>query len=121
MSLENYSGEEDLREFLRVDKIPKTTYIYPFFFRFSLNSFITMILRILNSITKRRQRNTHLIIDCSVNINCSENSQNRKIWRGKDYKWSYSAKGLFVRMKLNLSLGYPSLKHLLFFFVTPSK
>jgi len=60
-----------------IDKeIPKTSYVYSFLSKFSLNDFVNMVLRILNSITKRRARNTRVIIDCtdvSVDLNCSGN------------------------------------------------
>ncbi len=42
----------------------------------------------------------------------SGNQSDRKI--SKDYKWGYSAKGLFIGMKLTLVLEHPSLKPLLF-------
>ena len=76
-----------------------------------------MVLRILNSITKRRARNSKLIIDCtdvSVDINWFKKPLRQKSLQGKDYKWGYSAKGKFVGMKLTLVLEYPSLKPLLF-------
>ena len=38
----------------------------------------------------------------------------QKDLEGKDYRWGYSAKGLFVGMKLTLVLEHPSLKPLLF-------
>lgn len=71
--VEELEQREDLREFLGIkeEEVPRTAYIYSFLSRFSLNSFISMILRILNSITRKRQRNT-LIVDCtdvSVDIN----------------------------------------------------
>ena len=110
---------EDLREFLGVkeDEVPKTSYIYSFLSRFSLNSFTAMILRILNSITNRRQRNTRLIVDCtdiSVDINWFRKPVRQKDLEGKDYRWGYSAKGLFIGMKLTLVLEHPTLKPLLF-------
>jgi len=74
-----------------------------------------MILQILNSITKRRARNSRIIVDCtdvSVDVNWFRNPQ--KDLEGKDYKWGYSAKGMFVGMKLTLILEYLSLKPLLF-------
>ncbi|WP_456467837.1 transposase [Archaeoglobus sp.] len=82
-----------------------------------LNDFIEMILRILNSVTKRRARNTKLIIDCtdvSVDINWLRKPVKQKDLEGKDYKWGYSAKGMFTGMKLTLVLEHPSLKPLLF-------
>ena len=76
-----------------------------------------MILRILNSITKRRQRNTRLIVDCtdvSVDINWFRKPVKQRDLEGKDYRWGYSAKGMFMGMKLTLVLEHPSLKPLLF-------
>ena len=64
---------KELREFLGINKVPKEDYIYSFLSKFDLNDFTAMILRILNSIIKKRARNSKLIIDCtdvSVDINC---------------------------------------------------
>ncbi len=113
--VEELRRREDLRGFLRVSSI-KTTQIYSFLSKFSLNGFITMILRILNSITRKRQRNTKLIVDCtdvSLDINWFRKPVKQKDLEGKDYKWGYSSKGLFVGMKLTLVLEYPC-KPLLF-------
>ncbi len=105
--VEELKCREDLREFLRI---------------FDLNSFIAVILRILNSITKKRARNTKLIVDCtdvSVDINwfrkaCkAEGFGGKRLWRGKDYRWGYSTRGMSVRMKLTLVLEHPC-KPLLF-------
>jgi hypothetical protein len=117
--VEELKRREDLREFLKIkeEEVPRTAYIYAFLSRFSLNSFIAMILRILNSVTKKRARNTKIIIDCtdvSVDINWFRKPVKQKDLEGKDYRWGYSAKGLFVGMKLTLVLEYPSLKPLLF-------
>ncbi|MBO8180456.1 MAG: transposase, partial [Archaeoglobus sp.] len=110
---------EDLREFLRIkeEEVPRAAYIYAFLSKFDLNSFISMILQILNSITKKRQRNTKLIVDCtdvSVDINWFRKPVKQKDLEGKDYRWGYSAKGLFIGMKLTLVLEYPTIKPLLF-------
>ncbi len=49
---------KELREFIgiREKEVPKESYVYAFLSKFSLTGFIAMILRILNSITKRRAR-----------------------------------------------------------------
>ena len=76
-----------------------------------------MILRILNSITKRRARNTKLIVDCtdvSVDINWFGKPVRQRDLEGKDYKWGNSSKGMFVGFKLTLFLDHTSLKPLLF-------
>ena len=115
--VEELKRRGDLREFLGIkEDIPETGYIYTFLSKFDLNSFIAMILRILNSVTKRRQRNTRLIIDCtdvSVDINWFRKCKQADL-EGKDYRWEYSAKGMFVGMKLTLILEHSSLKPLLF-------
>ena len=110
---------KELREFLEIreEDVPEESYVYTFLSKFSLNGFINMILRILNSITKKRQRNTRIIIDCtdvSVDVNYFRNPVRQKDLEGKDYRWGYSAKGMFIGMKLTLVLEYPSLKPLLF-------
>ena len=108
---------DELGEFLGISEVPKEDYIYSFLSRFDLNNFTTMILRILNSITKKRQRNTRIIIDCtdiSVDVNYFRNPVRQKDLEGKDYRWGYSAKGMFIGMKLTLVLEYSSLKPLLF-------
>ncbi len=46
---------------IKEEEVPRTDYIYAFLSKFDLNSFIAMILRILNSITKKRRKNTKLI------------------------------------------------------------
>jgi len=106
---------KELREFLGIKEaeIPKESYVYAYLSKFNLNGFIAMILRILNSITKRRARNSKLIVDCtdvSVDINWFRKPVKQVDLEGKDYKWGYSAKGMFVGMKLTLVLEYPSLK-----------
>jgi len=110
---------KELRKFLRIkeEDIPEESYIYSFLSKFSLNGFTDMVLRILNSITKRRARNTKLIIDCtdvSVDINWFRRPVKQANLQGKDYKWGYSAKGCFIGMKLTLVLEHHSLKPLLF-------
>ena len=117
--VEELRRREDLREFLRIkeEEVPRSAYIYTFLSKFDLNSFISMILQILNSITKKRQRNTKLIVDCtdvSVDINWFRKPVKQRDLDGKAYKWGYSTKGLFVGMKLTLVLEYPSLRPLLF-------
>ena len=117
--VEELEQREDLREFLGIkeEEVPRIAYIYSFLSRFDLDNFTAMILRILNSITRRRARNTKLIIDCtdvSVDINWFRKPVKQKDLEGKDYRWGYSAKGLFVGMKLTLVLDHPSLKPLLF-------
>ena len=108
----------DLRRFLGIKEkeVPKESHVYSFLSKFSLNSFINMILRILNSITKRRVRNSKLIVDCtdvSVDVNWFRKPVKQAKLEGKDYKWGYSAKGKFIGMKLTLVLEYP-FKPLLF-------
>ena len=116
--IEELTHKEELREFLGIkeDEIPNEGYVYSFLSKFSLNGFINMILRILNSITKRRARNSKLIVDCtdvSVDINWFKKPLRQKSLQGKDYRWGYSAKGKFIGMKLTLVLEYPC-KPLLF-------
>ena len=117
--VEELKRRRDLREFLGVkeEDVPETAYVYAFLSKFDLNSFIAMILRILNSVTKGRARNTKIIVDCtdvSVDINWFRNSVKQADLEGKDYKWGFSPKGMFIGMKLTLVLEYPSLKPLLF-------
>jgi len=117
--VEELGQREELREFMgaKEEEVPKESYIYSLLSKFSLNGFINMVLRILNSITKRRARNSKLIVDCtdvSVDINWFRKPVKQANLEGKDYKWGYSAKGCFIGMKLTLVLEYPSLKPLLF-------
>ncbi len=110
---------EELREFMGIEEeeVPKESYVYTFLSKFSLNGFINMILRILNAITKRRARNSKLIVDCtdiSIDVNWFRNPVRQKDLEGKAYKWGYSSKGKFIGMKLTLVLEYPSMKPLLF-------
>jgi len=112
-------SRKDLRDFMKIreDETPNKGYIYSLLSKFELKQLINMILRILNSITKKRARNTKLIVDCtdiSLDINYFRNPVRQKDLEGKDYKWGYSAKGMFIGMKLTLVLEYPSLKPLLF-------
>jgi hypothetical protein len=82
--------------------VPKESYIYSFLSKFSLNGFIAMILRSLNSITRKRARNPKLIVDCtdvSVDVNRFRGPVKQADLRGKEYKWGCSAKGKFVEMK----------------------
>jgi len=114
-AIDELKQRKELREFMGIkeDEIPKESYVYTFLSKFSLNGFINMILRILNSITKRRARNSRLIVDCtdvSVDVNWFRRPVKQTNLRGKDYRWGYSAKGKFVGMKLTLVLEYPSLK-----------
>ena len=116
--IDELKDKKDLRKFLRINKeeIPKVSYVYSFLSKFSLNDFVNMILRILNSITKRRARNSKLIIDCTdvgVDLNWFRKPIRQRNLLRKDYRWGYSAKGKFVGMKLTLVLEYPC-KPLLF-------
>jgi|Deesub1362A_J573_1020465.scaffolds.fasta_scaffold00067_155 hypothetical protein len=56
--VEELKRRKELREFLGINEVPKTGYIYFFLSKFDLNDFTAMVLRILNSITRKRQRNT---------------------------------------------------------------
>ena len=115
--IDELKSKKELREFLKVkEEISKESYIYSFLSKFSLNSFTNMILRILNSITKRRARNSKLIVDCtdvSVDLNWFKKPVKQRDLLKKDYRWGYSAKGKFIGMKLTLVLEYPC-KPLLF-------
>jgi len=117
--VEELGHRGDLREFLRIreEEVPKTAFIYTFLSRFDLDSFVSMILQILNSVTKRRARNTKVIVDCtdvSVDINWFRKPVRQRDLEGKDYKWGYSSKGMFVGFKLTLVLEHPSMRPLLF-------
>ena len=117
--IDELKQRKELRGFLKVkeDEIPKESYVYSFLSKFSLNGFINMVLRILNSITKRRARNSKLIVDCtdvSVDLNWFRRPLKQRNLLKKDYKWGYSAKGKFIGMKLTLVLEFPSLKPLTF-------
>ena len=52
----------DLRKFLgtKEEEVPEAGYIYAFLSRFNLDSFVSMILRILNSVAKSRQETPSL-------------------------------------------------------------
>ena len=52
--------------------------------------------------------------DVSVDINWFRKPVRQRDLEGKDYKWGYSSKGMFVGFKLTLVLEHPSLKPLLF-------
>jgi hypothetical protein len=112
-------SKKDLRDFMKIkeDEIPKKGYIYSLLSKFNLNQFINMILRILNSVCKKRARNTRIIVDCtdvSLDINYFRKPVRQKDLEGKDYRWGYSSKGMFLGMKLTLVLEYPSLRPLIF-------
>jgi len=114
---EELKQRKELREFLGINEVPDEGRIYSFLSRFDLNDFTAMILRILNQVTKRRARNTRIIVDCtdvSVDVNYFRKPVKQKDLEGKDYRWGYSAKGMFIGMKLTLVLEHPSLKPLLF-------
>lgn len=59
--------KRDLRAFMKIERngVPKKGYIYFLVSKFSLNQFINMILRILNSVCKKRARNSQIIGDCN--------------------------------------------------------
>jgi len=64
------------------------------------------MISILNSITKKRQRNTR-IIDCTgVDINYFRNPVRQKDLEGKEYRWGYSPKGVFIGMKLTFGTPF---------------
>ena len=72
--VEELEQREDLGEFLRIkEDVPETGYIYSFLLKFDLNDFIVMILRILNSVTKKGARNTRLIEGYCINFKLSAN------------------------------------------------
>jgi hypothetical protein len=113
--VEELRQRKELREFLRINEVPKEDYIYSFLSRLELNEFTAMVLRILNSITKRRARNTRIIVDCtdvSVDINYFRKPVRQRDLEGKDFRWGYSPKGMFLGMKLTLVLEHSSLKPL---------
>ncbi len=102
--------KEELRKFIRIneEEMPKESYVYSFLSRFSLNGFINMILRVLNSITKRRARNSKLIIDCtdvSVDLNWFRKPIKQINMLKRDYRWGYSAKGKFIGNEANSGSG----------------
>jgi hypothetical protein len=89
--------------------VPKEDYVYYFLSKFSLSSFINMILRILNPITKKRAKNSKLIVDCidvSVDINYFRKPIKQAKLLKKDYR-RYSSKGKFIGMKLTLVMERP--------------
>ncbi|RLI79772.1 hypothetical protein DRP05_02735 [Archaeoglobales archaeon] len=73
--VEELEQREDLGEFLRIKEeiVPEAGYIYSFLLKFDLNDFTAMILRILNSIMKKRARNTRLIEGYCINFKLSAN------------------------------------------------
>jgi len=117
--VEELKRRDDLRKFLgmKEEEVPKEGYVYAFLSRFNLNSFVSMTLRILNSVTRKRARNTRVIVNCtdvSVDINWFRKPVRQRGLEGKEYKWGYSSKGMFVGFKLTLVLEYPSMRPLLF-------
>lgn len=115
--VEELESREELREFLGVKDVPSENQVYSFLCRFELESFVSMVLSVLNSTTRKRSRNTRLLVDCTdvtVDFNYLRNHVKQKDLEFKDYRWGYSTKGLFIGMKLTLVLEYPSLKPLLF-------
>ena len=83
---------KELREFIGIGEkeVPKESYVYALLSKFSLNGFINMILRILNAITKRRARNSKLIVDCtdiSIDVNWFRKPVRQRDLEEKEYKW----------------------------------
>jgi len=108
--VEELRQREELREFLGINEVPKEDYIYSFLSGFDLNNFTTMILRILNSITKKRRRNTRLIVDCtdvSVDINYFRNPVRQMDLEGRDYRWGLLSERIVCRHEANSCSGAP--------------
>ena len=103
------------RRFLNIDEITDKSYIYRFFSRFTSETFVNLVLSLLNlQCTKRRKKRAWLIID-STDLQLDINWFRRRIRKAdledKEFKWGYSpSKGYYIGYKLTMVVDKRNLK-----------
>jgi hypothetical protein len=112
-------GKASLREFTSVHDVPDAEDIYRILSRFTLDQFMNMVLRIVNTVCGKRKRGKTIIIgdttNLTVDLNWLRKKYKKEDLKDTDYKWAYSkSKGYYIGMKLVLAIEYPSLKPLAF-------
>jgi hypothetical protein len=108
-----------LREFTGVCDVPEANDVYRLLSRFTVEQFVDMVLRIVNTVCGKRKSGKIMIIgdttNLTVNINWFKKKYTKTNLKDKDYKWAYSkSKGYYIGMKLVFAMEYPSLKPLAF-------
>ncbi len=90
----------ELRKFLRIEDEVKLRSDYNFMSKFELDQFINFVFSILNVNSKRRRKKLSLLILNWTDISLDLNPFRRRDLKNKPYKWGYSTKGFFLRMKM---------------------
>jgi len=112
-------AREELRRFLNIEEVLDSDYIYNFLSCFTPESFISLVLRLLNLQCGRRgKRRTWLIVDATdvqLDINWFRRRIKKADLEDKEFKWGYSpSKGYYIGYKLTMVVDRRSLKPLAF-------
>jgi len=112
-------AKASLREFTGVYDVPDAKEVYRLLSRFTVEQFVDMVLRFVNTVCGGRKSGKIMIIgdttNLTVNINWFKKKYTKADLKDKDYKWAYSkSKGYYIGMKLVFAMEYPSLKPLAF-------
>ena len=110
---------KDLMRFLNLGDVLETRHVYRFLSQFSPDTFIALVLRLLNlQCGKRSKRRAWLIVD-STDLQLDINWFRRRIKKAdledREFKWGYSpSKGYYIGYKLTMVVDRQSLKPLAF-------
>jgi hypothetical protein len=112
-------AKASLRQFTGVYEVPEANDVYRLLNRFTVEQFVDMVLRIVNTVCGRRKSGIIKIIgdttNLMVNLNWFKKKYKKEDLKMKDYKWAYSkSKGYYIGMKLVFAMEYHSLKPLAF-------
>ena len=110
---------EKLRTFLKIDKVLDKSDLYRFLSRIEDESFVNIILRILNKQCRKRRRGRASIIVDSTDVQLDINYFRRRIKKedleNKEFKWGYSpSKGYYIGYKLTIAIDKSNLMPLAF-------
>jgi len=113
-------AKTSLREFTGVYNVPDAKEVYQLLSKFTVEQFVDMVLRVVNTVCGKRKSGKIMIIgdttNLTVNINWFKKKYTKADLKDKDYKWACSkSKGCYIGMKLVFAMEYPSLKQLAFF------
>ena len=94
---------EKLRTFLKIDKVLDKSDLYRFLSRIEDESFVNIILRILNKQCRKRRRGRASIIVDSTDVQLDINYFRRRIKKtdleDREFKWGYSPSKGYYRLQ----------------------
>ncbi len=113
------NAREELRRFLNIEEVSDSGYISSFLSRFTPESFIALILRLLNlQCGKRGKKRAWLIVDATdiqLDINWFRRRIKKADLEDREFKWGYSpSKGYYIGYKLTMVVDNRNLKPLAF-------